>query len=64
MRELIVLTAGITEEVLVRGYPIERLSALTGSQWWGTAITYVVSVGLHASFWGSAAQFRSVGPSS
>ncbi len=52
VRLLLVLTAAVTEEVLFRGYPIERVTALTGSPWWGAGITYVVFVGLHASFWG------------
>src|SRR5688572_14742178 len=32
---LSVLTAGITEEILFRGYPLERLYEITGNKWVG-----------------------------
>ncbi|HXF86240.1 MAG TPA: type II CAAX endopeptidase family protein [Anaerolineales bacterium] len=48
----IVLTAGITEEILFRGYPIERLHALTGRLGLSAGIAYVVFVLLHIPFWG------------
>jgi uncharacterized protein len=48
----LVFTAAITEEVLFRGYPIERLSAITGSVWWGAIISFIVFVSLHLPFWG------------
>ncbi|MHB1415427.1 MAG: CPBP family intramembrane glutamic endopeptidase [Chloroflexota bacterium] len=46
------LTAGITEEILFRGYPIERLNALTGRIGLGAAIAYAMFVMLHVPFWG------------
>lgn len=49
---LIALTAGVTEEVLFRGYPIERLSELTGELWIGAAVTYLVFTAGHIPFWG------------
>lgn len=49
---LIALTAGVTEEVLFRGYPIERLSELTGELWIGAAVTYVVFTAAHIPLWG------------
>jgi membrane protease YdiL (CAAX protease family) len=52
LRVVVVFTAGITEEILFRGYPIERLNALTGRLWLGAAIAYVVFVLLHIPFWG------------
>ncbi len=51
-RAAIVLTAGITEEILFRGYPIERLAALTGRLRLGAGIAYLVFVLLHLPFWG------------
>ncbi len=52
LRVVIALTAGITEEVLFRGYPIERLTELTGRLGLGAAIAYAVFVLLHLPFWG------------
>jgi uncharacterized protein len=49
---LLVVTAGITEEILFRGYPIERLAALTGNVWLGAIAAYVVFVGLHIPVFG------------
>jgi membrane protease YdiL (CAAX protease family) len=51
-RLAIVLTAGITEEIIFRGYVIERLNILTGRIGWGAAIGYFVFVVLHLPFWG------------
>jgi uncharacterized protein len=49
---LLVITAGITEEILYRGYPIERLAAMTGNVWLGAVAAYVVFVGLHIPVFG------------
>lgn len=49
---IIALTAGITEEVLFRGYPIERLAELTGELWVGAAVTFVTFTAVHIPFWG------------
>jgi membrane protease YdiL (CAAX protease family) len=46
------VTAGIAEEVLFRGYPIERLAALTGNIWVGAVLTFVVFTVAHIPFWG------------
>lgn len=48
----IALTAAITEEILFRGYPIERLAEITGSVWIGAGITFAVFTGAHVPFWG------------
>jgi len=48
----VVITAGIAEEILFRGYPIERLSSLTGRLSFGALIAYVMFVLLHIPFWG------------
>jgi membrane protease YdiL (CAAX protease family) len=52
LRIVIVVTAGITEEILFRGYPIERLNNLTGRLGLSALIAYVVFVLLHIPFWG------------
>lgn len=39
---IIVLRAGIAEELFYRGYAIERLKALTGSQWVAIAVPLVI----------------------
>lgn len=46
------LTAAVTEEVLYRSYPIERLAELTGSVWVGAGLTFVVFTAVHLPFWG------------
>lgn len=46
-----VLTAGITEEIVFRGYPIERLQEMTGSTWLAAAIPLAVFVLAHLSAW-------------
>lgn len=46
------ITAGVTEELLFRGYPIERLSSLTGQMGLGALIAYGAFVALHLPFWG------------
>lgn len=48
----VVLTAGITEEILFRGYPIERITNLTGRFGLSVVIAYTVFVLLHIPFWG------------
>lgn len=44
---LAVLRAGISEEVLYRGYAIERLQRITGSKWIAAAISLVLFAGFH-----------------
>jgi len=53
-RFAIVLRAGIVEEILFRGYGIERLRELTGSKYVAGAITLVVFSLAHLSHWGVA----------
>ncbi|WP_254832754.1 CPBP family intramembrane glutamic endopeptidase [Haloglomus salinum] len=48
----IIGTAVVTEEVLWRGYPIERLTELTGSIWIGAATSFVVFLAVHYPAWG------------
>ncbi len=49
---IVVLTAGFTEEILFRGYAIERMTELTRSRWLGAIIPIIVFGGVHAPFWG------------
>jgi membrane protease YdiL (CAAX protease family) len=48
----VVGTAVVTEEILWRGYPIERLTELTGSVWVGAAVSGFVFLAVHLSSWG------------
>ena len=48
----VVGTAVVTEEILWRGYPIERLTELTGSVWVGAAVSGFVFLAVHFPSWG------------
>jgi membrane protease YdiL (CAAX protease family) len=50
-RIAVVLTAGITEEIMFRGYPIERLFDMTGNLWLAAAIPLAVFVFAHLGTW-------------
>jgi len=58
MRITIVLTAGVTEEILFRGYPIERLYSYTGSLPLSAIIPYLVFVTIHIPLWGVGASIQ------
>ena len=45
-------TAVVTEEVLWRGYPIERLTELTGRLWVGVGVSGLVFLAVHYPAWG------------
>lgn len=47
------IVAGITEEILYRGYAIERLTFLTGNRWLAAIIAGALFLLLHLS-WGGA----------
>jgi len=51
---LSVLTAGITEEILFRGYSLERLHELTGNKWISGLISLMFFVAIHAIGWNMA----------
>lgn len=51
---LAVITAAITEEILFRSFPTERLSALTGSPLPGAMLGLVAFTVLHAGNWNPA----------
>lgn len=46
-----VITAAVTEEILFRGYPVERLQTLTGNVWLAAAIPLLVFVVAHLGGW-------------
>lgn len=52
LRILIVLRAGVAEELFFRGYGIERLEELTGSKWLAGAVTLAIFTVAHIGFWG------------
>ena len=47
-----VVRAGVSEEVLFRGYPIERLQELTGSKLLALGLPWLVFTLAHAGSWG------------
>lgn len=49
---LIVVTVAVTEEVLFRAYPIERITEITGSVWAAAAVSFFAFVILHLPAWG------------
>ena len=44
--------AGVTEEILFRGYPIERLLELTRSKWIAAVVPGILFIAGHYLFWG------------
>jgi membrane protease YdiL (CAAX protease family) len=54
VKVLLVLTAAVTEELLWRSYPIERLTELTGRLWVGAGVSAVVFLAVHFPDWGVA----------
>lgn len=57
-----VVTAAFTEEVLFRGYAIERLEALTGRRWLAGIISLAFFVSVHLATWSPAHVFGVVLP--
>jgi membrane protease YdiL (CAAX protease family) len=49
----LIVTTAVTEEILQRGYPIERLYDLTGQRWIGVGLSALVFVLPHLSFFGA-----------
>jgi len=49
---LSVIRAGVAEEILFRGYPIERLQELTGSRWLAAGLPLIPFVLAHVGPWG------------
>jgi membrane protease YdiL (CAAX protease family) len=49
---LAVVIGGVAEEILYRGYAVERIATLTGSLWLAGAIPVVVFAVAHVPMWG------------
>lgn len=47
-----IISAAVFEEILFRGYPIERLSELTGQRWLAYAVTVPLFLAPHIVFFG------------
>jgi len=47
LRAILAARAGFVEEILYRGYPIERLNRLTGRMWPGAVISLVIFTVIH-----------------
>jgi membrane protease YdiL (CAAX protease family) len=59
----VALTAGITEEVVFRGFALEHLGDALGSYRIAGVVTCVVFVAAHLAYWRSATALAIVGPS-
>ncbi|MFT4098429.1 MAG: CPBP family intramembrane metalloprotease [Rhodoblastus sp.] len=55
LRLFMLITAGVVEEALYRGFAIERLTALTGRRWLAALIALAAFVAAHLPFWGMGA---------
>lgn len=55
LRLFALLTAGVVEEALYRGFAIERLTALIGRRWLAATIALAAFVAAHVPFWGLSA---------
>ncbi len=55
LRLFMLITAGVAEEALYRGFAIERLTALTGRRWLAALIALAAFVAAHVPFWGLGA---------
>lgn len=51
---LAVVSAAVTEEIVFRGYALERLLAWTGSRWLASAIALACFTAIHAGGWNAA----------
>lgn len=53
-RFALVTRAAVAEELLFRGYPIERITELTGRRWLAAVISWAAFTYAHLSSWGGA----------
>lgn len=60
LRIVAVVTTGIVEESLFRGYAIEQLASLIGSYGWAGAISLAVFGIVHLPFWGPGILFNAL----
>jgi membrane protease YdiL (CAAX protease family) len=50
----IFIRAAVVEEILYRGYPIERVEELTGYKWLAFLVSVLVFILAHVAYWGGA----------
>ena len=55
---LLAVTAGITEEIIFRGYLLERIEEATGALWVGAVLSAVIFTLLHLPQWGAGATLQ------
>ncbi|MFN6947219.1 MAG: CPBP family intramembrane glutamic endopeptidase [Cytophagaceae bacterium] len=48
----LIITAAITEEILYRAYPIERIHELTGKRWLAVGLSFTIFILPHIQFFG------------
>lgn len=53
-RVALVTRAAVAEELLFRGYPIERIIELTGNRWLAAGVSWAAFTYAHLGFWGWA----------
>jgi len=53
LKVVAVVTAGVVEETLFRGYALERIASITGSEWLAAAITLAIFTAVHWPVWGT-----------
>ena len=51
-RVLLGATSGVVEEMLYRGYAVERLATITGRRWLGAALSTLAFAAAHIPTWG------------
>jgi len=54
LQTMMVVRAGVVEEILYRGYPIERIEWLTGRRWIAATVSAAVFILVHLAYWGAA----------
>lgn len=62
-RALMVITVSITEEIISRGYVLERLASLLGNIWIAGGISWIGFTAAHIPFFGIRYAVVAVGPS-
>lgn len=55
---ILAVTAGITEEIIFRGYLLERIGEATGALWVGAVLSAIIFTLLHLPQWGGGATLQ------
>ncbi len=48
----LIITAAVTEEIIHRGYLLERIAKLTGALWVGTIVSFIIFIVPHIAYFG------------